>query len=101
MVKKDYYITKTIISVSYTHLEDATEEEINSSKESLEGAIARFNSLLIEESTGDFNGNGKIDIGDLAMVSKNFGSTNTSLDLNKDGSIDEYEISFINHRILN
>ena len=26
---------------------------------------------------------------------------NTSLDLNKDGSIDEYEISFINHRILN
>lgn len=35
------------------------------------------------------------------MVSKNFGSTNTSLDLNKDGYIDEYEISFINHRILN
>ena len=71
-------------------------------KESLEGSIARFNSLLIEESTGDFNGNGKIDIGDLAMVSKNYGSTtNTSLDLNKDGSIDEYEISFINHRILN
>ena len=36
------------------------------------------------------------------MVSKNFGSTtNTSLDLNKGGSIDEYEISFINHRILN
>ena len=33
------------------------------------------------------------------MVSKNIGSTNTSLDLNKDGSIDEYEISFINHRI--
>ncbi len=82
--------------------EDATEEEINLAKESLDGVIARFNSLLIEESTGDFNGNGKIDIGDLAMVSKNYGSTtNTSLDLNKDGSIDEYEISFINHRILN
>ncbi|MDG6884655.1 Hyaluronoglucosaminidase precursor [Clostridium perfringens] len=82
--------------------EDATEEEINLAKESLEGAVARFNSLLIEESTGDFNGNGKIDIGDLAMISKNIRSTtNTSLDLNKDGSIDEYEISFINHRILN
>ena len=36
------------------------------------------------------------------MVSKNIGSTsNTSLDLNKDGSIDEYEIRFINHRIIN
>ena len=71
--------------------EDATEEEINLAKESLEGAVARFNSLLIEESTGDFNGNGKIDIGDLAMISKNIRSTNnTSLDLNKDGSIDEY-----------
>lgn len=36
------------------------------------------------------------------MISKNIRSTtNTSLDLNKDGSIDEYEINFINHRILN
>ena len=36
------------------------------------------------------------------MISKNIRNTNnTSLDLNKDGSIDEYEISFINHRILN
>ena len=50
--------------------------------ESLEGAIARFNSLLIEESTGDFNGNGKIDIGDLAMVSKNIGSTTNTLLMN-------------------
>lgn len=82
--------------------EDAAQEEINSAKEALNSSIERFNSLIIEESTGDFNGNGKIDIGDLAMVSRNYGSTtNTSLDLNKDGAVDQYEINFINHRILN
>lgn len=81
--------------------EDVTQEEINTAKEALNSAIERFNSLVIEESTGDFNDNGKIDIGDLAMLSRNYGSTNASLDLNKDGIVDEYEISFINHRILN
>lgn len=81
---------------------EATQEEINSAKEDLEKALEKFNSLEIIESTGDFNGNGKIDIGDLAIVSKNYGSiTNTTIDLNKDGVVDKYEIDFINHRILN
>ncbi|MGG5460207.1 hyaluronoglucosaminidase [Clostridium sp. B9] len=80
---------------------DATQDEVDSAKSELTNVIERFNSLLITETTGDFNNSGKIDIGDLAMVSKNFGSNDENLDLNKDGVVDEYEIRFINHRILN
>ena len=80
---------------------DATQDEVDSAKSELTNAVERFNSLLITETTGDFNNSGKIDIGDLAMISKNFGINDETLDLNKDGVVDEYEIRFINHRILN
>ena len=48
----------------------------------------------------DFNNNGKIDLGDLSIISKNYGKNVKEFDLNKDGKIDEYEIKFITDKLL-
>lgn len=82
--------------------EEATEEEVNLALDKLNSSIEIFESLVIKEETGDFNKNGKLDVGDLAIISKNYGREDMdSLDLNKDGLVGEYEIKFINERILN
>ncbi|MEG1287301.1 MAG: Ig-like domain-containing protein [Clostridium sp.] len=54
----------------------------------------------LEEIIGDFNKNGKIDIGDLSIVSKNYGQNNPKYDINKDGIVDNYEINYITAKIL-
>ncbi|MEG1287215.1 MAG: NPCBM/NEW2 domain-containing protein [Clostridium sp.] len=77
------------------------QEDIDKSIEELNNAIAKFKLLKIEELTGDFNNNGKIDIGDLSLVSKDYGSDKLDFDVNKDGTIDKYDIEFIQYRILN
>ena len=79
---------------------NATREEITKLKEELALAVEKFNSLLIAENTGDFNNNGKIDLSDLAIVSKNYGKDIKDFDLNKDGKVDKYELEFIANRLL-
>lgn len=49
---------------------------------------------------GDFNKNGSIDLGDLAIASKSFGKDVPEHDLNKDGIVNDYEINYITERIL-
>ncbi|EDT15086.1 glycoside hydrolase N-terminal domain-containing protein [Clostridium perfringens] len=48
----------------------------------------------------DFNKNGEIDLGDLSMVSKYFGSNNSDFDLDRDGLVGEYEINFVSSELL-
>ncbi|HHL2032917.1 glycoside hydrolase N-terminal domain-containing protein [Clostridium perfringens] len=48
----------------------------------------------------DFNKNGEIDLGDLSMVSKYFGSNNSDFDLDGDGLVGEYEINFVSSELL-
>ncbi|EJT5935916.1 glycoside hydrolase N-terminal domain-containing protein [Clostridium perfringens] len=48
----------------------------------------------------DFNKNGEIDLGDLSMVSKYFGSNNSEFDLDGDGLVGEYEINFVSSELL-
>ena len=87
---------------------NATNEEVQAIKDQLNLAIERFNSLVITETTGDINNNGKINIADLAIISKNYGKKNSDsnwsniehLDLNKDGVIEDYEINFVTKIIL-
>ncbi|MGU8318267.1 alpha-L-arabinofuranosidase C-terminal domain-containing protein [Clostridium perfringens] len=81
--------------------ENSTEEELIQSIKDLNLAKDIFNSFKIEEKTGDFNNNKKIDIGDLALVSRNYNSSNNQYDLNGDGLVGDYEIKFLNFRILN
>ena len=86
----------------------ADNEKIQTIKNDLNEAIKKFNSLVITQTTGDVNNNGEINVGDLAIISKNYGkkdsdsdrSTIEHLDLNKDGIIDKYEIDFISIKIL-
>lgn len=59
--------------------------------------------FTVEESNplkADFNKNGEIDLGDLSLASKNFGSNNSEFDLDGDGLVGEYEINFITNEIL-
>lgn len=49
---------------------------------------------------GDFNENGKIDLGDLALASKYYGKEKEEWDLEGDKVIGEYEINFISERVL-
>ncbi|MCE9656123.1 glycoside hydrolase family 2 TIM barrel-domain containing protein [Clostridium celatum] len=64
---------------------------------------------IIEENSGDFNNNGKNDIGDVAMLSKNFGKTSESedwetvkiFDMNRDKKINGEDIAILVDKILN
>lgn len=72
----------------------------------LEDAIAKFERLVITETTGDVNDDGIINLGDLAIVSKYQGKVNEDnnfslrSDLNIDWVVDRYEIEFISKRVL-
>ena len=48
----------------------------------------------------DFNKNGEIDLGDLSMVSKYFGSNNSDFDLDGEGLVGEYDINFVSSELL-
>ena len=50
---------------------------------------------------GDFNKNGVIDLGDLALASKYYGEEKIEWDLDGDNIITEYEINFISNKLLN
>lgn len=75
----------------------------------LQDAKVIFDLLEINELTGDLNDDGFLNIGDLSLVSMNFGKNSNSegwseieiYDLNKDKVIDKFEIEFISLRILN
>lgn len=78
----------------------------------LKKAIEVFKSLVNENiiyRDGDFNQDGKVNIADLAIASKNHGknssdsdwSTVRVYDINEDNVINEYEINFIMDKILN
>lgn len=49
---------------------------------------------------GDFNKDGKINLSDLAIVSKNYGESIVDYDLNGDGKVNMYEIDYIMKEIL-
>lgn len=68
------------------------------------GNRAAFDGAFIEtaetEKSIDFNKNGRIDIGDLSIVSKYYGQENIEYDLNNDKVIDDFEIEFITRKIF-
>lgn len=81
--------------------ENSTKEEVIQALQDLNLGKDSFNNFKILETTGDFNNNNKIDIGDLAIISKNYNSSNSQYDLNGDGLVGVYELNFLNFRILN
>ncbi|EGT3616520.1 DUF4981 domain-containing protein [Clostridium perfringens] len=70
------------------------------------------NAMFIKEVINmDFNNNGRIDVGDLSMVSKHFGKNSTNnadewetlktYDINRDNTIDTVDIDLISNKVLN
>ncbi|MFR7934977.1 MAG: glycoside hydrolase family 2 TIM barrel-domain containing protein [Clostridium perfringens] len=108
--KKDLNNSINLAEEVYQNNESSSEEKENA-KHSLKAALEKFEGMRITESTGDINGNGKFEIGDLAIVSKHYGKNSIDsseqwetigkYDLNKDGKIDGYELDFISHKTLN
>lgn len=84
----------------------STIEEVEVAIDNLEKVINKFKTLLITSETDDINNNGKVDSGDLGIISKNYGKSiedddfNNALDINKDGLIDLLDIDFVTKRIL-
>lgn len=84
----------------------ATKIEVELALDNLEKAIKKFKSLIITSETDDLNKNGKVDSGDLSIVSKQFGKDSEDLDfnkyvdINKDGKVDLLDIDFVTKRIL-
>lgn len=84
----------------------STKDDVELALINLEKSINKFNSLIITVETDDLNKNGKIDSGDLAIVSKNYGkslgyeSFNELADVNKDGKVDLLDLDFVTKRIL-
>ena len=82
---------------------------VNSRVKELKEARKIFNEAINPEDNdevyenGDFNQNGSIEIGDLAIASRHYGKTIESpdwkdvrkYDINKDGKIDDFEVDFI------
>lgn len=54
----------------------------------------------VESLQEDFNENGNVDLGDLALASKYYGKEKEEWDLDGDKVIGEYEINFISERVL-
>ncbi|UKS29602.1 right-handed parallel beta-helix repeat-containing protein [Paenibacillus sp. HWE-109] len=89
----------------------ATAGQVQAATTVLNEAIAAFTSWKITATAGDLNGDGRISIGDLALIAHYYGktSTNTSgeewslirgYDLNRDGKIDLFELTYVARRII-
>lgn len=81
--------------------ESATSEELTGAIASLNAAVNRFKTYKITATTGDLNGSGGIDIGDVGIIAGHYGLRansprwEDSFDLDGDGEIGLYELAFV------
>ncbi|WP_171681572.1 glycosyl hydrolase 2 galactose-binding domain-containing protein [Paenibacillus planticolens] len=86
----------------------ATQAQVDQATNDLRVALAAFNALVIKPTPGDMNGDGKVSIGDLAVIASNYGRSSTDpdwdlykfADLNGDGKIDIVDLAIIASKIL-
>lgn len=103
---KNILETEKIKAIS-VYNSDVTEKELIEAIDSLKLKIEIFEKSLITSQTGDINGDGKINIGDLSIVSRYYhkldkeDELNVKSDINFDGKVDSYELNFISNRALN
>lgn len=79
--------------------ENATEYEILSAISLLNDGINNLDKID-DKLLGDLNKDGKVNIGDLALVSKFYGQMKSEYDLNGDYLVDEFELNLISKIIL-
>ncbi|UVI30945.1 Ig-like domain-containing protein [Paenibacillus spongiae] len=77
---------------------DAAEEQVKSAKAALKAAIQRFNKQQI---SADINGDGRISVGDVAIVAGGYGKQpdqagwNEKIDVNHDGKVDLADLQIV------
>nr|WP_281378846.1 dockerin type I domain-containing protein [Paenibacillus phyllosphaerae] len=88
---------------------NVTDAQIEQAAAALSSALQTFRDAVIVKSPGDSNNDGKISIGDLAIIAKSYGKTSAdpdwaqvkSGDLNNDNEIDIQDLVVLARMILN
>lgn len=96
------------IDAARTVLADAqtTEAQADAATAALLAALERFGQYVIAPDTGDLNGSGGIDIGDVGIVAGHYGQQagdggwSAAYDLDGDGAIGLYELAFVAQKLL-
>ncbi|WP_171687168.1 glycosyl hydrolase family 95 catalytic domain-containing protein [Paenibacillus planticolens] len=91
------------------HNTAATQLEVQQAAADLSTALQSFRASVITGTPGDFNNDGKVSIGDLAIVAKNYGKSSADpdwsvyqfADLNHDGVIDIVDLAIMARMIFN
>ncbi|WP_171681690.1 glucuronyl esterase domain-containing protein [Paenibacillus planticolens] len=86
----------------------ATQQQVDQAAVDLNAALQAFKSLVITRTPGDLSGDGKVTIGDLAIMAKYYGKKNSDpdwdqakiADINGDGVIDINDLAFVARKIL-
>ncbi|WP_246294242.1 glycosyl hydrolase 53 family protein [Paenibacillus planticolens] len=86
----------------------ATQTDVDQAVSGLNAAIQAFNASVVSRASADTNGDGKISIGDLAIVAAAYGQTSASpdwdlykiADINGDGKVDIEDLSQVAREIL-
>ncbi|TXK84406.1 NPCBM/NEW2 domain-containing protein [Paenibacillus sp. N3.4] len=86
----------------------ATQQQVQLTAVDLSAALQAFKALIITGIPGDLNGDGKVSIGDLAIVAKYYGKSSADsdwdpykfADVNHDGMIDITDLAIIAQKIL-
>jgi endoglucanase len=86
----------------------ATQSQVNSAATALNIAIDTFRAAVNKEASADINGDGKINVGDLAVVAFYYGKDPTAADwdeakkadVNGDEKIDIYDLAYVALKIL-
>ncbi|WP_367398224.1 cohesin domain-containing protein [Paenibacillus sp. MSJ-34] len=87
---------------------EASQEEIDAAEAALRAALNAFKESVHSGVPGDLNGDGKVSIGDLAIVAAHYGKTSSSpdwniakkADMNGDGKIDIDDLAAVAKLIL-
>ncbi|NOV00663.1 glycosyl hydrolase family 95 catalytic domain-containing protein [Paenibacillus planticolens] len=87
----------------------ATQQQIEQAVSTLHAALQTFIDSVIQSEPGDMNGDGRVSIGDLAIIAAAYGKTSDDpdwsnykkYDLNNDGRIDIEDLVVIARKILN
>ncbi|MFD2329891.1 DUF4962 domain-containing protein [Cohnella sp. GCM10020058] len=83
-----------------------TDTQADEATAALAAALLKFGQSMIDADTGDLNGSGGIDIGDVGIVAGHYGQHagdagwSAAYDLDGDGAVGLYELAFVSQKLL-